>query len=244
MSQWIINEENAITVVTDQVVDLLGFYALNGGSNWTALDATFIQADGERWVAMHTFDTAGQYTIKVVDNNNLIQDLYVSVHVEDREAWKGEASTGIPEIQATLSTLDTQLGSLLTLVTDVQTIVSVVNSTTSSSLNTLNTLDETTRDLVVPPIQSDIAALSALVEGINVSGDLTANLEPIETDLDALAQNLATVQQAIESLATDLGDTNTEVTNLGQQITGVGSALNQLGIDPAAVAEAVWRYTR
>lgn len=83
MSIWKTDESNVITVITSQTVDLEAMYVQVGTSdNYTTINTPFIQS-GDRHRISHTFNTPGNYIIKVVDNNSNMQDVISELDVQD-----------------------------------------------------------------------------------------------------------------------------------------------------------------
>ena len=77
---WNVNETKEITVITDQNVNLQAYYAASNSSTYVGLVGPFLQ-NGDRYYLSHSFDTIDQYTIRIVDLNGNIADLFTTVDV-------------------------------------------------------------------------------------------------------------------------------------------------------------------
>jgi len=258
MSQWIINEASTVTVITNQAVDLLGFYSTASGSAFLPIDNTFTQ-DGERYSALHTFIASGQYTIKVVDNNKIIDDLYISVHVENRQDWTSQNNTALAEITNSVAALESQVSGLSALIVDLDTLLETVNTTTTDTNSSLTTVASdiagrfTTVDSTLAQVQTNqstnqsttdagLTQLSNQITAIDVSGG--ADLQPVLDELALLSGSLSNVQNAISTINLNVTAVETDVDSLGTQVNNLASAMSGLGVDPSVIADAVWRYTR
>ena len=122
-SEWLTNEERTITVVTDANVNLSAFYAESDAAAFTPIPGTFTQS-GSRYYLNYTFTAPGNYTIRVVDLNGNISDIFAVVNVVDdpyptrihesldsypnKDSFKGLTTaqeTALNDIQADLQTI-------------------------------------------------------------------------------------------------------------------------------------------
>ena len=82
MNIWEKGKENYITVEVNGITDLKAYYKLKRNVNYSPIPGTFTR-EGDNWTIPFTFNSTGIFSIKIVDNNNIMNDLYGTLLVND-----------------------------------------------------------------------------------------------------------------------------------------------------------------
>ena len=207
MTQWVVNETNPITVVTEETVDLIAFIAPSDTGVFTQVVTPFTQSGSIHRLA-HTFDTVGSYLVRVVDQNNTIPTLYTTIHVEDRNAWKANSQTDLDALVLSVSNLSDQLNAVAAQIVDVDTDVQTVLTNVATVTSNLT----------------------------NHGASIDAQLVPISTGISDSASREVALAEAVADLQNSVATLNSAFAALDIPDATV--------VDPAAIADAVWRYTR
>lgn len=188
---WNVNENNTITVITTQNVNLSAYKTMSSDSVYSALPGTFIK-NGDRYYLNVVITEVGKYIIRVVDLNNKINEQYIDVEVKDlnnelfnsldsypnKNDWKGLSAiqdVKLTEILNNTETLGTDLINVKSTVDSLPTLLDIENSTILAK-------------------KSDISVVEAIVNSIPVLSDIRNELINVTFGALEIANNQLTIK--------------------------------------------------